>query len=141
MADAPVDPGPAVRGYHAHVYYDAATRELAARLRDELAARFAVRLGRWHDVPVGPHTAAMYQVAFEPEELARLLPWLMLNRGPLAVLLHPETGDELPTTRRTPPGSAARCRCVSRRSPAGAEPGDLPGSDVRTRKIRLRVVK
>ena len=95
MAGAPVDPGPTVRGYHAHVYYDAATRELAARLRDELAARFAVRLGRWHDVPVGPHTAAMYQVAFEPEELARLLPWLMLNRGPLAVLLHPETGDEL----------------------------------------------
>ena len=46
-------------------------------------------------MPVGPHTAAMYQVAFEPEELARLLPWLMLNRGPLAVLLHPETGDEL----------------------------------------------
>src|SRR4051812_867867 len=80
MADAPVDPGPApaVRGYHAHVYYDAATRERAARLRDELAARFAVRLGRWHDVLVGPHTASMYQVAFEPEELARLLPWLML---------------------------------------------------------------
>jgi len=95
MADALIEPGPAVRGYHAHVYYDPATRERAARLRDEMAARLAVRLGRWHDAPVGPHTAAMYQVAFAPEELARLLPWLMLNRGPLAVLLHPETGDEV----------------------------------------------
>jgi len=34
MADAFADPGPAVRGYHAHVYYDPATRERAARLRD-----------------------------------------------------------------------------------------------------------
>jgi aromatic ring-cleaving dioxygenase len=28
-------------------------------------------------------------------EFARLLSWLMLNRGPLDVLVHPETGDDL----------------------------------------------
>jgi DOPA 4,5-dioxygenase len=95
MAEPIVDPARAVREYHAHVYYDAATRERAARLRDALGAGFAVRLGRWHDAPVGPHTASMYQVAFAPDELARLVPWLMLNRGPLAVLVHPETGDEV----------------------------------------------
>jgi DOPA 4,5-dioxygenase len=37
----------------------------------------------------------MSQVALAPDELARLPPWLMLNRGPLAVLFHPETGDEV----------------------------------------------
>ena len=51
------------------------------------------RFGRWHDVPVGPHLRAMFQVAFGPELFPSLVPWLMLNREGLAVLMHPETGD------------------------------------------------
>ena len=35
----------------------------------------------------------MYQVAFPVEEFPRLVPWLMLNRAGLDVLVHPETGD------------------------------------------------
>ena len=87
-----VRPISAVRSWHAHVYYDpATTRDAAERLRERIAERFAVRLGRWHDVPVGPHGAAMYQVAFAVERLPELLPWLALNRGSLSVLLHPNT--------------------------------------------------
>ena len=82
--------------YHAHVYYDpAASRDRAERLRERIAARFPdAQLGRWHDVPVGPHPQAMYQVAFPAAILADLVPFLMLNRDGLAVLLHPETGDD-----------------------------------------------
>jgi DOPA 4,5-dioxygenase len=102
MTDATAVPEPPsddlarIRGYHAHVYYDPATsRERAARLRERLAAAFPdVRLGRWHDVPVGPHPGAMYQVAFAVERFAALLPFLMLNRDGLTVLVHPETGDD-----------------------------------------------
>jgi aromatic ring-cleaving dioxygenase len=85
-----------IKDFHAHIYYEpGVSREAAARLRDRIAAAFpAAVLGRWHDVPVGPHTRAMYQVAFPAELFATLAPFLMLNRDGLDVLLHPETGDD-----------------------------------------------
>ncbi len=83
-----------IEGYHAHVYYDAATRALAERLRQAMGERFAVTLGRWHDNPVGPHPASMYQVAFAAAEFPRLVPWLMLNRAGLSILVHPRTGND-----------------------------------------------
>ncbi len=86
-----------IRDYHAHVYYDpAASRDRAARLRERIAAEFPdAVLGRWHDAPVGPHPQSMYQVAFPRALLATFLPWLMLNRDDLTVLVHPETGDDV----------------------------------------------
>ena len=83
-----------IEGYHAHIYYDPNTRPIAARVRDAIGANFSTRLGRWHDKPVGPHPISMYQVAFAVEEFPRLVPWLMLNRGELSVLVHPETGND-----------------------------------------------
>ena len=86
---------PLINAYHAHIYYDPSTKDRAATVRDEIAARFPdFRLGRWHDVPVGPHTRAMYQILFEPDRLKDFLPWLMLNRQGLAVLVHPETSND-----------------------------------------------
>jgi aromatic ring-cleaving dioxygenase len=86
---------PPIAAYHAHVYYEPASKERAATLREQVAERFPdFRLGRWHDVPVGPHTRAMYQILFQPDRLKDFLPWLMLNRQGLAVLLHPETGND-----------------------------------------------
>lgn len=92
MADAFVLPEQ-ISGYHAHIYYDPATRAKAERLRAGIGEGFAARLGSWHDDPVGPHPIAMYQVAFAIEEFPRLVPWLMLNRDGLDVLVHPMTGD------------------------------------------------
>jgi aromatic ring-cleaving dioxygenase len=83
----------AITGYHAHVYYDAASKPLAAAVRDGVAARFETRLGRWHDAPVGPHPMASFQIAFRPEIFGEIVPWLALNRRGLTVFIHPETGD------------------------------------------------
>ncbi|MDR3420057.1 MAG: DOPA 4,5-dioxygenase family protein [Xanthobacteraceae bacterium] len=86
----------AIAEYHAHVYYDPRkTRDRAERLRERVAVEFPqARLGRWHDALVGPHPRSMYQIAFPAGMLAAFLPWLMLNRDGLTVLLHPETGDD-----------------------------------------------
>ncbi len=82
----------AIRSYHAHIYFDpASNRDVAAELRQSIGEHFAVQLGRWHEVPVGPHTSAMYQVAFAVETFAAFVPWLMLNRRGLCVLVHPNT--------------------------------------------------
>jgi DOPA 4,5-dioxygenase len=84
-----------IKHYHAHVYYDpASSRERAARLRERVALAFPeATLGRWHDELVGPHLRSMYQIAFPRALLASFLPWLMLNRDGLTVLLHPGTGN------------------------------------------------
>jgi len=93
-ADRFIDPE-TINGYHAHVYYDPAqTRDAASRLREGLGAAFpAATLGSWHDEAVGPHTVAMYQIAFAVEDFARIVPWLMLNRDGLDVLVHPLAGN------------------------------------------------
>jgi aromatic ring-cleaving dioxygenase len=96
MLEPAADPA-IIRDYHVHVYYDpATTRAIAERLRERVAAAFPQAvLGRWHDALVGPHTRSMFQIAFPREMFAAFVPWLMLNRDGLTMLLHPDTGDAL----------------------------------------------
>lgn len=57
-----------------------------------------LRIYRFWDKPVGPHTVAMFEVnIFTPAQFGAFIPWLVINRGPLSVLIHPNTedGDEL----------------------------------------------
>ena len=93
MQDTPKEIA-AIEDYHAHIYYDAASKDRAATLRQWVEERFPgqMRMGSWHDEPVGPHVQAMYQIAFSPELLPALVPFLMMNRMGLTVLLHPQSG-------------------------------------------------
>lgn len=126
-----VDPG-SIEGYHAHVYYDPATRPVAERLREAIGAGFpAALLGRWHDKPVGPHPVSMYQVAFPVEDFPRLVPWLMLNRGGLAVLVHPLTGDDYEDHAAHPlwlgPPLSLKLEILKRRGEVSPSPGTAAG--------------
>ena len=81
-----------VASYHAHIYFaPEAERSDALAIREEIAARFAVRLGTVWNKAVGPHSRAMYQIAFAPELFGALVPWLMLNNRGLSILIHPNT--------------------------------------------------
>ena len=85
----------AIASYHAHVYFDGpAQREAALALREQIGQRFSVAMGRVHDVPIGPHARAMYQVAFDVASFGKIVPWLMLNRRGLTVLVHTNTRNE-----------------------------------------------
>ena len=68
---------------------------LAAEVRAEVEARFDMKMGRWHDSPIGPHPMGSYQIAFAPDLFAEIVPWLALNRRGLTVFIHPETGDDV----------------------------------------------
>jgi aromatic ring-cleaving dioxygenase len=80
-------------GYHAHVYFDPATRPVAERLRETIASKFAVELGGFSDEPRGPHPISQFNVIFQIDEFQSIVPWLMLNREGLDVLVHPLTDD------------------------------------------------
>jgi aromatic ring-cleaving dioxygenase len=84
-----------IRGYHAHVYYDQATKPVASRLRDIIIARFNVEPGGFSDEPRGPHPISQFNVIFETPEFQNIVPWLMLNREGLDILVHPLTDSSL----------------------------------------------
>jgi len=84
-----------IKDWHAHVYFDANSKDAALKLRGIIVARFVAEMGRVHSGPIGPHPRCSYQVAFPPAMFAEFVPWLALNRGDLVVLVHPNTGRDL----------------------------------------------
>ncbi|MSQ72179.1 MAG: 4,5-dioxygenase [Betaproteobacteria bacterium] len=81
--------------YHAHVYFDAKTRDQAELLCRAAAERFGVAMGRIHQRPVGPHPRWSCQLAFDASQFDGLIPWLEANRSGLTVLVHGQTGNAL----------------------------------------------
>jgi aromatic ring-cleaving dioxygenase len=80
-----------IRGFHAHVYYNADTKPQAAQLREAILGKFTVEPGGFSDEPAGPHPISQFNVIFETSEFHNLVPWLMLTRDGLDVLVHPLT--------------------------------------------------
>ncbi len=54
-----------------------------------------LRIYKVWEQPVGPHPVAMFEVnLFTPAQFGAFIPWLVINRGPLSALLHPNTDIE-----------------------------------------------
>jgi len=86
-----------IENWHAHVYFDAASRDAAWAFRQEIDRRFgaSVQLGRFHERPVGPHPQWSFQIAFAADCFAELISWLTLNHGALDIFVHPNTGNAM----------------------------------------------
>jgi DOPA 4,5-dioxygenase len=81
----------AIDGYHGHVYYGPETRTLAEQVRETLAATFGVEARQLSDAPIGPHLVPQFRFTFTTAQFDKVVPWLMLNRQGLDVLVHPLT--------------------------------------------------
>jgi DOPA 4,5-dioxygenase len=79
------------RGFHAHIYYNTETKPVAEKLRGIIAEKFNTEVGMLSDEPRGPHPIAQFVAIFEVPEFQNIVPWLMLNREGLDVLVHPLT--------------------------------------------------
>ncbi|KAM3413892.1 hypothetical protein BST61_g10565 [Cercospora zeina] len=79
-----------------HIYYlpTSATQTLYAQnLHSRIRYEFPeLRIYPMFDRPVGPHTTAMFEVnVFTPEQFGAFVPWLVIHRGMLSALVHPNT--------------------------------------------------
>lgn len=81
--------------YHAHVYFDQDTLNVATALCEQAGTQFNVKVGRIHQKPVGPHPRWSCQLSFNNQDFDALIPWLESNRQGLSVLVHALTGDDL----------------------------------------------
>jgi len=85
-------------GFDVHIYFDAedeAQVKFATELWERIRREFPeLRIYRLFHVPIGPHPMPMFEVnIFTPAQFGAFIPWLVINRGPLNALVHPNTGD------------------------------------------------
>lgn len=82
--------------FHAHVYYTAESRASIVRLHERMKSFTpAATVHTLADGSRGPHVRGMFGIDIPKPMLAEILSFLVLNRGPHAVLLHPVTQNEL----------------------------------------------
>jgi DOPA 4,5-dioxygenase len=84
-----------ITSYHAHIYFDASSRQKARHLSEAISQTFRLSVGRLHDEPVGPHPRGSCLLAFNANQFAQVIPWLIVNRCGLTVFAHAITGDAL----------------------------------------------
>ncbi|KAL1842255.1 hypothetical protein VTJ49DRAFT_5733 [Mycothermus thermophilus] len=86
-------------GFDVHIYYfqnNQQQTEYAQQLHQRIRREFPeLRIYRFWDRPVGPHPVAMFEVnLLTPAQFGAFVPWLAVWRGPLSVLVHPNTVEE-----------------------------------------------
>ena len=84
-----------IRDFHAHIYFDPEEVEQARALGAAAFAHFGVPEGHYHLRPIGPHPRGSCQLTVPADRFGEVAQWLTLNRGPLTIFAHANTGDDL----------------------------------------------
>ncbi|GAB7324649.1 hypothetical protein MBLNU13_g08528t1 [Cladosporium sp. NU13] len=87
-------------GFDVHIYFQQTSttqtqyaKELHERIRREFPE---LRIYPVFERPIGPHPIGMFEVnVFSPEQFGAFVSWLVVWRGPLSALIHPNTGDDV----------------------------------------------
>ena len=86
---------PAIRDFHAHLYYDAEDVDRARAVAAAAVERFPqLAVGHFHLRPVGPHPRGSCQLTVPTTLFGDVAQWLALNRDGLTVFAHASTGDD-----------------------------------------------
>ena len=86
---------PAIRDFHAHIYFDADELPRAQALAAAAREKFGVPVGRFHIGPVGPHPRGSCQLTVAPDQFGDFAQWIVLNRDGLTIFAHTSTGEDL----------------------------------------------
>src|ERR1700745_263910 len=84
-----------IRDFHAHIYYNPEQVELAKQLAAAAQERFSLGVGHFQLHPGGPHPRGSVQLTVPRNLFGEVAQFLALNRGPLTVFAHAETGNAL----------------------------------------------
>jgi DOPA 4,5-dioxygenase len=87
------NPG-AIRGIHAHIYFDAEQLEAARALAERARQHFKIAVGRFHLAPIGPHPRGSCQLSMSGETFGAFAIWAMLARGNLTIFAHGLSGND-----------------------------------------------
>jgi aromatic ring-cleaving dioxygenase len=85
---------PAIRDFHAHIYFDEIQLPQAQALAAAVQERFDVPVGHFHQGPVGPHPRGSVQMTVPTDRFGDVASWLAVNREGLTIFAHASTGDD-----------------------------------------------
>lgn len=85
----------AIKGFHAHIYFDEAELPQAEDFAQQAREKFGVPVGQLHTKPVGPHPRGSCQLGLRPGEFGPFALWAAENRGDLTLFVHGLSGDDL----------------------------------------------
>lgn len=83
------------QSYHAHIYFDQNTVDIATELYEKIQNQFDFKIGQLHKKAVGPHLQWMFYLPFSHSDFELLISYLEDNRKGLSILIHPLTGNDL----------------------------------------------
>ena len=84
-----------IKGFHAHLYYDADEVDTAKRFAQDARERFKLAVGHFHLEPVGPHPRGSCQLSMSPATFKEFALWAMDARGEMTIFAHGLSGNDL----------------------------------------------